>query len=137
MTEWGAGVNIMTETASWKCSEFLSIALREAHSGAKAQGANGLSRSLLSPLEGSIRDRLHIPAQPHTHTHTHMGLITCYLLNLFILYQPVTCCLNASSSCGCQGFLSGRRNQICIVSIFNLLSAFPTTVTTLGVKQAW
>ena len=57
----------MTESASWKCSEFLSTALREAHSGARAQGANGLSRGLLSPLEGSIRDRLHIPAQPHTH----------------------------------------------------------------------
>ena len=69
--------------------------------------------------------------------HTHTELITCYLLNLFILYQPVTCCLNTSSSRGCQGFLSGRRNQISIVSIFNLLSAFPTTVTTLGVKQAW
>lgn len=56
--------------------------------------------------------------------HIHLELIICYFLNLFISYQPVTCCLNTSSSCGCQGFLSGRRNQISIVSIFSLLSAF-------------
>lgn len=64
--------------------------------------------------------------------HIHLELITCYFLNLFISYQPVTCCLNTSSSCGCQGFLSGRRNQISIVSIFSLLSAFPTAVARVG-----
>lgn len=63
--------------------------------------------------------------------HIHLELITCYFLNLFISYQPVTCCLNTSSSCGCQGFLSAR-NHISIVSIFSLLSAFLTAVARAG-----
>lgn len=75
----------------------------------------GLSRLSLSLLEWSIRKRLHT----RTH-HRHSELITCYFLNLFISYQPVTCCLNASSSRGCQSFLSAKRNQISIVSIFSL-----------------
>lgn len=74
---------------------------------------------LIPLLEGSIRKRLH-SRTPHRHSE----LITCYFLNLFISYQPVTCCLNASSSCGCQSFLSAERNQISIVGIFSLSLSF-------------
>jgi hypothetical protein len=98
----------------------------EARAGARAEEALDLIHELVTqPLahlpytQGSIRKRLLTPTHPHT-----LRIIICYFLNLFISYQPVTCCLNTSSSCGRQGFLSGRRNQISIVSIFSFLSAF-------------
>lgn len=119
----------MTETASWKCSEFLSTALRSTLWG---QGWGQMACHTASPLligKGPLETGC-----TSSTTHTHLGLITCYLLNLLILYQPVTCCLNASSSRGCQGFCLEGEIRFLLLVFLTSYQLFPTTVTKLGVK---